>query len=163
MSLSRKTRAGNRPLVFVLSGLLALDLQECTAPHWHRVALQRYDRGSGRELAWILGCWPISTWTAATVLTLGLYIWGGIGYQYLAGAADAPDYREFAVIRTADVDIGGCYSSVTYFVQLDHIRVSAHRCPVEIYIRLGDSGVEIRESTLIAELTPRLARLGERP
>ncbi|MBN1250440.1 MAG: hypothetical protein JXC32_22440 [Anaerolineae bacterium] len=87
------------PVVLVLSGLLALELLSATGAPSRSVLLYSATIGVLEgELAWILGYWPISTWTAATVLTLGLYIWGGIGYQYLLGRLTRQIIVEFAVI-----------------------------------------------------------------
>ncbi len=100
MSLSQEGRGlVIAPLVLVLSGLLALDLLSATGAPIGSVLLYSATIGVLEgELAWVLGYWPISTWTAATVLTLGLYIWGGIGYQYLLGRLTRQIIAEFAVI-----------------------------------------------------------------
>ncbi len=87
------------PGVLLLSGLLAAELLSATGSGIGGVLLY-----SGTiallesELAWVLGYWPISTWTAATMLTLGLYIWSGIGYQHLLGRLNRRIITEFAVI-----------------------------------------------------------------
>ncbi|MCJ7551680.1 MAG: hypothetical protein MUQ30_18570 [Anaerolineae bacterium] len=87
------------PGVVLLSGLLILDLLSATSVQSSQVLLY-----SGTiavlegELAWVLGYWPISTWTAATMLTLGLYVWSGIGYQHLLGRLTRRIIVEFVVI-----------------------------------------------------------------
>ncbi len=87
------------PGVVLLSGLLILDLLSATGAQTSQVLLY-----SGTiavlegELAWVLGYWPISTWTAATMLTLGLYVWSGIGYQHLLGRLTRRIVVEFVVI-----------------------------------------------------------------
>ena len=87
------------PGVVLLSGLLILDLLSATGVQTSQVLLY-----SGTiavlegELAWVLGYWPISTWTAATMLTLGLYVWSGIGYQHLLGRLTRRITVEFVVI-----------------------------------------------------------------
>jgi len=79
--------------------LLILDLLSATGVQTRQVLLY-----SGTiavlesELAWVLGYWPISTWTAATMLTLGLYVWSGIGYQHLLGRLTRRIIAEFVVI-----------------------------------------------------------------
>ena len=87
------------PLVMLLSGLLALELLSATGAPTKLVLLYSATIGVLEgELAWVLGYWPISTWTAATVLTLGLYIWGGIGYQHLLGRLTRSIVVEFSAI-----------------------------------------------------------------
>jgi len=72
------------PTVFILCGALALELLSATAADTSPVLLY-----SGiialllSEFAWVLGYWPISAWTAATLLILGLYLLNGIIYQLL--------------------------------------------------------------------------------
>ncbi len=63
------------PIVLLFSGILALLLG---------------------EMAWVLGYWPISSWTSATLLTLVLYLWSGIGYQYLLDRLTPRVVLEFA-------------------------------------------------------------------
>lgn len=87
------------PGVFLLSGLLAAELLSATGAPVGRVLLFSATIALlESELAWVLGYWPISTWTAATMLTLGLYIWSGIGYQYLLDQLTQRIVIEFAVI-----------------------------------------------------------------
>ena len=50
------------------------------------------------ELAWVLGYWPVSTWTAATMLTLALYLFSGLSYQYLLGRMTHRVLWEFGVV-----------------------------------------------------------------
>ncbi|MCU0519632.1 MAG: hypothetical protein MUF84_02915 [Anaerolineae bacterium] len=87
------------PVVMVLSGSLALELLSATGAPIGSVLLYSATIGLLEgELAWVLGYWPISTWTAATVLTLGLYIWGGVGYQHLLGRLTRQIVVEFTAI-----------------------------------------------------------------
>lgn len=87
------------PIILILSGLLALDLLSASGVKPNAVILY-----SGiiaileGELAWVLGYWPISIWTAATLLTLGLYLWSGIGYQYLLGQLTRQVIFEFGIV-----------------------------------------------------------------
>lgn len=100
LSLGQQGRAlVTAPVVLVLSGLLVLDLLSATDAPTGQVLLYAGTIGLlESQLAWVLGYWPISTWTAATVLTLGLYVWSGIGYQYLLGRLTQRVIVEFAVI-----------------------------------------------------------------
>jgi hypothetical protein len=87
------------PMVLTLSGLLALELLSATGASTGKVLLYAGTIALlESELAWVLGYWPISTWSAATMLTLGLYIWSGIGYQYLLDRLTLRVIAEFAVI-----------------------------------------------------------------
>jgi hypothetical protein len=98
--LSRQGRALiTAPGVFLLSGMLATEILSSTGAGTRRVLL--YSGAIGlleSELAWVLGYWPISSWTAATILTLGLYIWSGIGYQHLLDRLNRQIIVEFIVI-----------------------------------------------------------------
>ena len=100
MSLGQQGRALiTAPSVLVLSGLLAVELLSATGAQTGQVLLYSATIALlESELAWILGYWPISTWTAATMLTVGLYIWSGIGYQYLLGRLTQRIIVEFAAI-----------------------------------------------------------------
>ena len=87
------------PAVVVLSGLLAIDLLSATGVRTGQVLLYGGTIALLEgELAWVLGYWPISTWTAATLMTLGLYTWSGIGYQHLLGRLTSRIITEFVVI-----------------------------------------------------------------
>jgi hypothetical protein len=87
------------PSILILSTLLALDLLSASGAPTGRALLFSATIGLlEAELAWILGYWPISTWTAATMLTLGLYVWSGIGYQYLLDRLTQRIVVEFLVI-----------------------------------------------------------------
>ena len=72
------------PTIFILSGLLTLELLSATGAETAELLLY-----GGiialllSEFAWVLGYWPISAWTTATLLTLGLYLLNGIIYQLL--------------------------------------------------------------------------------
>lgn len=87
------------PVIFVLSGLLALELLSATGAKLKDVLLF-----SGvialleAEMAWVFGYWPISSWTAATLLTLGLYLWSGIGYQHLLDRLSKQVVLEFMIV-----------------------------------------------------------------
>ncbi len=87
------------PAILVLSGLLAVELLSATGASTEQVLLYGGTIALLEgQLAWVLGYWPISMWTAATLLTLGLYIWSGIGYQHLLGRLTAQVIAEFATI-----------------------------------------------------------------
>jgi hypothetical protein len=87
------------PAMLALMGLLACDLLSASGVKWTRVLLF-----SGivallvSELAWVLGYWPVSTWTAATMLTLALYMLNGLSYQYLLGQMTRRVLLEFGVV-----------------------------------------------------------------
>lgn len=87
------------PAIFLLTGLLALDLLSATGADLKQVFLF-----SGvialleAEMAWVFGYWPLSAWTAATLLTLGLYLWSGVGYQYLLDRLTRQVVLEFSVM-----------------------------------------------------------------
>ncbi|MDF1513148.1 MAG: hypothetical protein P1S60_05000 [Anaerolineae bacterium] len=72
------------PAVLILSGLLAGELLSSSGAKINHVLLYvGIIAFIEAELAWVIGYWPVSSWPAATVLSLGLYVWSGIGYQYL--------------------------------------------------------------------------------
>ena len=72
------------PAVLILSGLLALELLSASGVALHRIFLfAGIIALIESELVWVIGYWPVSSWTTATILSLGLYVWSGIGYQYL--------------------------------------------------------------------------------
>lgn len=98
--LSQQGRAlVTAPSVLVVAGLLAVELLSATGIGVGRVLLYSVTIGLlESELAWVLGYWPISSWTAATMLTVGLYIWSGIGYQHLLGRLDQRIIAEFVAI-----------------------------------------------------------------
>jgi hypothetical protein len=87
------------PAMLALMGLLACDLLSASGVKWTRVLLF-----SGiiallvSELAWVLGYWPVSTWTAATMLTLALYLLNGLSYQYLLGQMTRRVLLEFGIV-----------------------------------------------------------------
>lgn len=87
------------PAMLALMGLLACDLLSASGVKWTKVLLF-----SGiiallvSELAWVLGYWPISTWTAATMLTLALYLLSGLSYQYLLGRMTQRVLWEFGIV-----------------------------------------------------------------
>lgn len=87
------------PAVIILSGLLALDLLSSSGVDTRRVMLFAIIIAVLEgELVWVLGYWPISSWTAATVLTLGLYVWSGVAYQHLLGQLTRQVIIEFIII-----------------------------------------------------------------
>jgi hypothetical protein len=87
------------PAMLALMGLLACDLLSASGVRWTMVLLF-----SGiiallvSEMAWVLGYWPVSTWTAATMLTLALYLLSGLSYQYLLGQMTRRVLLEFGVV-----------------------------------------------------------------
>jgi hypothetical protein len=87
------------PAMLTLIGLLACDLLSASGARWTKVLLF-----SGiiallvSEMAWVLGYWPVSTWTAATMLTLALYLLSGLSYQYLLGQMTHRVLLEFGVV-----------------------------------------------------------------
>jgi len=87
------------PAMLALMGLLACDLLSASGVKWTKVLLF-----SGiiallvGELAWVLGYWPVSTWTAATMLTLALYLLSGLSYQYLLGRMTRRVLWEFGIV-----------------------------------------------------------------
>ncbi len=90
------------PAVIILSGLLSLDLLSASG-----VAARKVFLWGGvialleGELVWILSYWSISPWTAAMILTLGLYVGTGISYQYLLGKLQRRMVWEFTIIAIA--------------------------------------------------------------
>ncbi|MBN2391801.1 MAG: hypothetical protein JXR84_13830 [Anaerolineae bacterium] len=87
------------PAMLTLIGLLACDLLSASGARWTKVLLF-----SGiiallvSEMAWVLGYWPVSTWTAATMLTLALYLLSGLNYQYLLGQMTRRVLLEFGIV-----------------------------------------------------------------
>ncbi len=87
------------PIIMSLSGLLSLDLLSASGVSTRSVLLF-----SGiialleGELVWVLGYWPISAWTAAVLLTLGLYVGIGVSYQHLLGKLTRHILIEFATL-----------------------------------------------------------------
>jgi len=87
------------PAMLALMGLLACDLLSASGAKWTLVLLF-----SGiialliSEMAWVLGYWPVSTWTAATMLTLALYLLNGLSYQYLLGQMSRRLLLEFGIV-----------------------------------------------------------------
>ena len=85
------------PALVLVGGLLALELLSASGATLSKVTLF-----SGilalilGEMAWVLGYWPVSPWTSATLLTLVLYLWSGIGYQYLLNRLTPRVVFEFA-------------------------------------------------------------------
>ncbi|MGC9395299.1 MAG: hypothetical protein ACP5J4_10630 [Anaerolineae bacterium] len=87
------------PAMLALMGLLACDLLSASGVRWTKVLLF-----SGiiallvSEMAWVLGYWPVSTWTAATMLTLALYLLSGLSYQHLLGQMTRRVLFEFGFV-----------------------------------------------------------------
>lgn len=100
LALGQQDRAlVTAPAILMLSGLLAVELLSVTGASTRQVLLYGGTIALlESELAWVLGYWPISIWTTATMLTLGLYIWSGIGYQHLLGRLTQRVIIEFVVI-----------------------------------------------------------------
>ncbi|MEA3309693.1 MAG: hypothetical protein U9Q70_09310 [Chloroflexota bacterium] len=90
------------PAVIILSGLLSLDLLSASGVTARKVFLWGgvISLLEG-ELVWILSYWSISPWTAAMLLTLGLYVGTGISYQHLLGKLQHRMIWEFILIATA--------------------------------------------------------------
>ena len=87
------------PAVLLICGFLAFDLLSASGAHGGAVLLF----GSivallEGEMAWVLGYWPISAWTAATMLTLGLYLLSGLSYQYILGRLTRKVLLEFGIV-----------------------------------------------------------------
>ena len=74
------------PTVLILTAVLGLDLLSSSG-----VRFQRFLPYAGAlalligELAWVIGYWLTAPWTAATVLTLVLYVGIGLSYQHILG------------------------------------------------------------------------------
>jgi hypothetical protein len=87
------------PAILLLSGTLALDLLSASGVRPRAVL-----HFSGiialleSELAWVLSYWPISSWTAATLLTVGLYMMSGVSYQHLLGRLERRIILEFGAV-----------------------------------------------------------------
>lgn len=87
------------PAILLLSGLLALDLLSASgAPTLAVLLFASVTALLISEMAWVLGYWSITSWTAATLLTLGLYLWSGVGYQYLLGRLTRRVVLEFSTV-----------------------------------------------------------------
>jgi hypothetical protein len=87
------------PAVLLLSGLLVVDLLSASGAKLNRIFLYvAIIALIEAELAWVIGYWPVSPWTAATILSLGLYVWSGIGYQYLLERLTGRIIVEFATM-----------------------------------------------------------------
>lgn len=87
------------PAVLVLSGLLALDLLSASSATAGSVLLFGSVIGIlEAEATWVLSYWPLSAWSTATLLTIGLYLQVGIIYQYLLNKLDRRVLLEFIVL-----------------------------------------------------------------
>ncbi len=98
--LQRQERAlVTAPTIFVMTGMLALELLSASGVKWRPILLF-----SGiialleSEFVWIFGYWSISSWTTATLLTLGLYILTGVAYQHLLNRLTRQIVIEFALV-----------------------------------------------------------------
>jgi hypothetical protein len=85
------------PAVLILTALLGLDLLSSSG-----VQSQRILPYAGAlalligELAWVIGYWLTAPWTAATLLTLVLYVGIGLSYQHILGQLTRQVALEFA-------------------------------------------------------------------
>lgn len=87
------------PAILALMGLLACDLLSASGVRWTKVLLFSGIIGLlVSEMAWVWGYWPVSTWTAATMLTLALYLLSGLSYQHLLGQMTRRVLLEFGVV-----------------------------------------------------------------
>ncbi len=87
------------PAILLLIGLLAFDLLSASGAAWPMVLLfGGIIAMLVSEMAWVLGYWPISTWTAGTMLTLELYLLSGLSYQYLLGRLTRKVLLEFGIV-----------------------------------------------------------------
>jgi hypothetical protein len=87
------------PAILLVSGLLSLEFLSASGAALSAVFLF----GSiiallEAEMAWVLGYWTVSPWTAATLLVLGLYFWTGLGYQYLLNRLTRRVVMEFSIL-----------------------------------------------------------------
>ena len=85
------------PAVLILAGLLSLDLLSSSGVESRRI--MPYAGALAlliSELAWVIGYWLTAPWTAATVLTLVLYVGIGLSYQHLLGQLTRKVALEFA-------------------------------------------------------------------
>ncbi len=87
------------PFVLLVSGLLALELLSASGAAVGNVVLfSSIIAVLEGEMGWVVGYWPVSPWTAAMILTLGLYVWSGLSYQYLLDRLTPRIVREFVGI-----------------------------------------------------------------
>ena len=85
------------PLVFLLSGLVALDLLAPTGAAGRTLLLYAgVIAFIESEMAWVLSYWPLSPLTASAMLTAALYLMGGVAYQHLLGRLTRRLMLEFA-------------------------------------------------------------------
>ncbi|MFP4343125.1 MAG: hypothetical protein ACLFU8_00395 [Anaerolineales bacterium] len=90
------------PVILLLSTLLALDLLSTSGAETLLVLLfAGIIALIESQMAWVLSYWPISHWGAATVLTLGLYVGAGLGYQYLLHRLSRRMLVEFGALALA--------------------------------------------------------------
>ncbi len=87
------------PVILLLIGLLACELLSVSGIPWPAViTFAGIIALLVSEMAWVLGYWPISPWTSATLLTLELYLLSGLSYQYLLGRLTRRVLIEFGVV-----------------------------------------------------------------
>jgi hypothetical protein len=85
------------PAVLILTGLLGLDLLSSSGVEFRRVLPYTGTLALLiSELAWVIGYWLTAPWTAATVLTVVLYVGIGLSYQHLLGQLTRRVALEFA-------------------------------------------------------------------
>ncbi len=74
------------PLIFILSGLITLDLLAPTGAAGRTLLLYAAVLAFiESEMAWVLSYWPLAPITASAMLTASLYLMGGVAYQHLLG------------------------------------------------------------------------------
>ncbi len=87
------------PAVLLLTTLLALDLLSASGAPIRKVLLFGVICGLlGGQFTWLLSYWPISFWMSATLLSLNLYLWSGLSYQYLLQRLTRRVLVEFALL-----------------------------------------------------------------
>ena len=90
------------PVILLLGALLALDLLSTSGAETLLVLLfAGIIALIESQMAWVLSYWPISHWGAATVLTLGLYVGAGLGYQHLLHRLSRRMLLEFGALALA--------------------------------------------------------------
>lgn len=89
------------PIIFILGLLITLELLSASGAPTGRVLLYSLITALLlTQIAWIIGYWPISSWTIAAILTLCLYVWSGLTYQHLLDRLDRRLVAEFVVTAT---------------------------------------------------------------
>ncbi len=86
------------PLIFLLSGLVTLDLLAPTSAAGRTLLLYAAVLAFiESEMAWVLSYWPIPPLVAAAILTAALYLMVGIAYQHLLGRLSRRLVMEFVL------------------------------------------------------------------